>query len=138
MKPALLLAALALAAPATLLAQSVRVVHAPEQATDAGAPSSGIIIYVDPETGRTQATPPPGMRVQAFPEFQSDPSRIREEQRADGSVITWLNGEGMEAQVLTFDVQGQPVVACTSVLESGPEGRHVDLRFARPAGRLAR
>lgn len=125
------LSVLPLAALAAEPKPHVRVVHAPAEA-GASAGDGGMIVYTDPDTGELRATPPPGVRAVEFPELQFDPAAITEEHRADGTVITWLNGAGIEAQVLHTDSTGKSLVACSSVLESAR--RAPDLRKATTGG----
>ncbi len=104
-------------APGTILAQQVRVEHAPEQAASTSPHDEGMILYTDPETGQITAKAPPGAQID-FPEFQSRADAVTEETRSDGSTLTRLNGQGMEAQILRTDADGQPRITCTSVIES--------------------
>lgn len=87
--------------------------------------NDGMVVYVDPETGALQARPADAAAAGGFPELRGDPSRVREEVRPDGTVLTWLNGNGVEAQVLLDD--GRAV--CSGALETGALRRH-DLRGA--------
>lgn len=91
--------------------------------------SEGMVVFVDPETGALRARPGEVGAAIDFPELRGDPSRVREEVRADGTVLTWLNGNGVEAQVLLDDGQGGQRAACTGALETGAVRRQ-DLRGA--------
>lgn len=115
--------------PATVQAQRVRVEHAPLPATATTAQDEGMILYSDPETGEVTAKAPPGAQLD-FPEFRFRPEVITEETRADGSTITRLNGQGMEAQVLRIDADGQARVTCSNLIESARPraGKAGDLR----------
>lgn len=107
-------------------AQSVRVVQAPELAADpVPRADDAMVVYIDPETGEFTATPPEGVRAAQFPELAFDPSMVLEEVLADGTTVTWLNGQGMEAMWLTTDAQGRAQTRCSSDLLGG---RHGDLR----------
>src|SRR5690606_36693856 len=103
--------------PATVQAQRVRVEHTPLPATATTAQDEGMILYSDPETGEVTAKAPPGAQLD-FPEFRFRPEVITEETRADGSTITRLNGQGMEAHVLRIDADGQSRVISSNLIES--------------------
>lgn len=89
----------------------------------------GMVVFVDPETGALRARPGEAGAAVEFPELRGDPSRVREEVRADGTVLTWLNGNGVEAQVLLDDGHGGQRAACTGAFGTGAVRRQ-DLRGA--------
>lgn len=137
MKLHVLFASVLLAAPTIVAASEpgryahARVEHAPAPAIETGASEQGMVIYTDPETGEWSATPPAGVRAAEFPELRFDPAAVAEESRADGTVITWLNGAGIEAQILTTSADGQHRVTCSSVLETArkvPDLRQASLQ----------
>ncbi len=128
MKYLILLALLPFTAYAAEGYRHAQLVHAPELAETQPAQSEeGMIVYIDPATGEFRATPPAGVRAAEFPELMFDPSLIVEETRPDGTVTTWLNGAGREAQVLRVGADGVARLECSSVMERGRIG---DLRQA--------
>lgn len=126
--------------PIRLLAASVALacagVHAGERADAADgraaeattAAAQGMVVHRDPQTGQLRAGPMPGTTV-VFPELQVDASRVVEEVLADGTVLTHLNGAGVEAQLLDHDADGRPRVRCSGAAEAAA-GRGPDLRGA--------
>jgi hypothetical protein len=87
-----------------------------------------MVVHRDPQTGQLRAGPLPGTTV-VFPELQVDASRVVEEVLADGTVLTHLNGAGVEAQLLVDDGDGRSRVTCSSAAEAAA-GRAGDLRGA--------
>lgn len=92
------------------------------------AAAQGMVVHRDPQTGQLRAGPMPGTTVD-FPELRVDASRVVEEVLADGTVLTHLNGAGVEAQVLATDADGGRRVICSSASEAAA-GRAGDLRGA--------
>ena len=71
--------------------------------------------YVDPATGRLIPISP----AQRTPtEFQSDPSKVTHERRADGTEIDYLNGQGQQAIVARRGKDGKLQLICTDAAEA--------------------
>lgn len=97
-----------------MAAEAPKPAPAPAPASTANNPAAaGMRAYVDPETGQLVSAPVSQAQAKALDaQFQSDPDRVEEVRKADGSVEWKLNGQADSALVARRTASGKLEMVC--------------------------
>lgn len=84
-------------------------------AANSGAADAAVMLYVDPETGRTTSTPvtPEQKHAAANAMPTPDYSKIKEIHKADGSIEWQFNGQVQDFLVATHGADGKVKMTCS-------------------------